>query len=86
MGAVLKWRRRVGPTQVEHIGLRASVDITWMAPRHIIRAVLSNRKVCWVIQGISVGDLRTIVHYLVRVMWSLLRHGTLWEEKQAPAQ
>jgi transposase len=25
-------------------------------------------------------------HYLVRVMWSMLRHGTLWEEERAPAK
>jgi transposase len=25
-------------------------------------------------------------HYLVRVMWSMLRHGTAWEEKRAPAK
>jgi hypothetical protein len=30
--------------------------------------------------------LVTTAQYLVRVMWALLRRGTLWEEKQAPAK
>ncbi len=25
-------------------------------------------------------------HYLVRVMWAMLRRGTLWEEKRAPVK
>jgi transposase len=73
-----------------HITREGSATVRQMLTEAVWQAVRRSPTVCAYLERVQRGDpdrrkiaIVATAHYLVRVMWSMMKHGTLWQESVA---